>query len=178
MYQYKDGGLKNVWLTNGFKAHKTPYGEAVAIDDVDGLTTAICLALTRKPSKLTGAEFRYLRQGLMLSQPSLGQVLGVTNQAVALWEKTGKVPKMADTTMRLIYTAHAKGNEQVKNIVTALNESERFMVVLSETAKGWRSTTESTETSYLLSNPANAKVLMASVSELKAGKAKRRTLAA
>jgi DNA-binding transcriptional regulator YiaG len=148
MYQYKDGGLKNVWLTNGYKVHKTPYGQAVSIDDVDGLTKAICLALTKKPSKLTGAEFRYLRQGLMMSQPSLGQVLGVTNQAVALWEKTGKVPKMADTAMRLIYTAHAKGNEQVKNIVTALNESERFMVVLSETAKGWRSTTQRTDTDH------------------------------
>jgi DNA-binding transcriptional regulator YiaG len=142
MYQYKDGGLKNVWLTNGFKKQKTPYGEAVAIDDVQGLTQAICLALTKKPSKLTGVEFRYLRQGLLMSQPSLGQVLGVTNQAVAIWEKTGRVPKMADTAMRLIYTAHAKGNEQVKNIVTALNESERFMLVLSETSKGWKATTE------------------------------------
>ncbi len=148
MYQYKDGGLKNIWLANGYKVQKTPYGEAVAVDDLDGLTVAICLALTKKPSKLTGAEFRYLRQGLMMSQPSLGQVLGVTNQAVALWEKTGKVPKMADTAMRLIYTAHAKGNEQVKNIVTALNESERFMVVLSETSKGWRSTTQRTDTDH------------------------------
>jgi len=26
----------------------TPYGEAVAIDDLDGLTQAICLALTKK----------------------------------------------------------------------------------------------------------------------------------
>jgi DNA-binding transcriptional regulator YiaG len=148
MYQYKDGGLKNVWLTNGYKVQKTPYGEAVAIDDVDGLTKAICLALTKKPSKLTGAEFRYLRQGLMLSQPSLGQVLGVTNQAVALWEKTGKVPKMADMSIRTVYTAHANGSEQVKNIVTALNESERFMVVLSETAKGWRFTTQRKDTDH------------------------------
>lgn len=149
MYQYKDGGLKNIWLTNGYKVQKTSYGQAVAIDDVAGLTEAICLALTKKPSKLTGAEFRYLRQGLMMSQPSLGAVLGVTNQAVALWEKTGKVPKMADTAIRLIYTAHAKGNEQVKNIVTALNESERFMVVLSETPKGWRSTTQRTGTDHV-----------------------------
>lgn len=141
MYHYTDGGLKNVWLANGYKEQKTPYGEAVAIDNLDGLTTAICLALAKKPSKLSGAEFRYLRHGLLMSQPSLGQVLGVTNQAVALWEKTGRVPKMADTAIRLLFTAHANGNEQVKNIVTTLNESERFMVVLSETGKGWRSTT-------------------------------------
>jgi DNA-binding transcriptional regulator YiaG len=136
--------LRNVWLANGYQVQKTPYGEAVAIDDLQGLTDAICTALSKKPSKLTGAEFRYLRNGLMLSQPSLGQMLGVSGQAVALWEKTGKVPKMADAMIRLIYTAHTNGHEQVKNIVTALNESERFTVTLSETSKGWRASTEAT----------------------------------
>ena len=142
MYHYTDGGLRNVWLANGYQVQKTPYGEAVAIDDLQGLTDAICTAFSKKPSKLTGAEFRYLRNGLMLSQPSLGQMLGVSGQAVALWEKTGKVPKMADAMIRLIYTAHTNGNEQVKNIVTALNESERFTVTLSETSKGWRASTD------------------------------------
>ncbi|MEN9888670.1 MAG: hypothetical protein RL559_707 [Pseudomonadota bacterium] len=142
MYHYTDAGLRNVWLANGYKVQKTPYGEAVAIDDLQGLTDAICLALSKKPSKLTGAEFRYLRNGLMLSQPSLGQMLGVSGQAVAIWEKTGKVPKMADAMIRLICTAHINGHEQVKNIVTVLNESERFTVTLRETAKGWRASTE------------------------------------
>lgn len=114
----------------------------MAFDDLEGLTQAICTVLTKKPSKLTGAEFRYLRHGLMLSQPSLGQILGVSGQAVALWEKSGKVPKMADAMIRLIYTAHTNGDERVKNIVTALNEGERFTVTLSETAKGWQASTE------------------------------------
>ncbi len=144
MYHYTDGGLQNVWLANGYRVQKTPYGEAVAIDDLEGLTKTICMTLTKKPSKLTGAEFRYLRNGLMLSQPSLGQMLGVSGQAVALWEKSGRVPKMADAMIRLFYTAHNHGHEQVKNIVTALNESEQFTVTLSETAKGWRASTEAT----------------------------------
>lgn len=138
MYHYTDGGLRNVWLANGYRVQKTPYGQAVAIDDLVGLTQAICQALCKKTSKLTGAEFRYVRQGLMLSQPSLGQMLGVSGQSVALWEKTGKVPKMADAMIRLIYTAHTHGDERVKNIVTALNEGERFTLTLSETSKGWR----------------------------------------
>jgi DNA-binding transcriptional regulator YiaG len=142
VYNYTDGGLRNVWLANGYQVKKTPYGEAVAFDDLEGLTQAICKVLTKKPSKLTGAEFRYLRHGLMLSQPSLGQILGVSGQAVALWEKSGKVPKMADAMIRLIYTAHTNGDERVKNIVTALNEGERFTVTLSETAKGWQASTE------------------------------------
>ena len=144
MYHYTDGGLQNVRLSNGYRVQKTPYGEAVAIDDLEGLTQTICITLTKKPSKLTGAEFRYLRNGLMLSQPSLGQMLGVSGQAVALWEKNGRVPKMADALIRLFYTAHINEHEQVKNIVTALNECERFTVTLRETAKGWQASTEAT----------------------------------
>lgn len=145
MLKYTDGGLRNVWLSNGYTIKKTPYGEAVAIDDVQGLTRAICLSLTRKKFKLTGVEFRYLRNGLNLSQASLGQLLGVSSQAVAIWEKTSKIPKMADTIMRLTYTAHAQGDEPVKNIVTAMNDAERFMVVLKETAKGWRPDTKAAQ---------------------------------
>jgi len=44
MLHYTDGGLKNVWLQNGFEIRKTPYGKGVAIHDIDGLTKAICLA--------------------------------------------------------------------------------------------------------------------------------------
>jgi hypothetical protein len=40
----------------------TPHGEVVAIDDLDddldGLIQAICLDLTKQPSKQTSAEFR------------------------------------------------------------------------------------------------------------------------
>lgn len=156
MYHYTDGGLRNVWLANGYKIQKSSYGEAVAVVDLEGLTKAICMAMTKKPSKLTGVEFRYLRNGLMLSQPNLGQMLGVSGQAVALWEKTGKVPKMADAMIRLIYTAHTHGHEQVKNIVMALNEGERFTVTLRETSKGWRASTESASKPARVTNPAQA----------------------
>ena len=137
MYHYTDGGLKNVWLANGFKLHKTAYGEAVAVEDGDGLTKAIALALTKKTSKLTGVEYRFMRQAMLMSQEALGKMLGVTSQAVAIWEKTGRVTKLADTSLRLIYTAFANGDEKVKNIVTAINETERFMLIMRETPKGW-----------------------------------------
>src|SRR6266581_2908061 len=103
MYHYTDGGLRNVWLKNGYVEKDTPYGKAVSFHDLDGLTKAICMALSSKPGKVTGAEFRYIRSGLLLSQKSLGQLLGCTEQAVAKWEKTGKVPKTADYVVRMIY---------------------------------------------------------------------------
>lgn len=115
MYHYTDGGLRNTWLANGYERMDTPYGKAVSIQDAPGLTRAICKALIRKNSKLTGAEFRYLRQAILMSQAALGKALGRTDQAIAGWEKTSKVPKFADQMLRVFYAAHADGNEQIKN---------------------------------------------------------------
>jgi DNA-binding transcriptional regulator YiaG len=140
MYHYTDGGLRNIWLANGYEHIETPYGNAVTIQDLPGLTRAICKALIRKNSKLTGAEFRYLRQAMLMSQSSLGKGLGRTDQAVAGWEKNSKVPKFADQMLRVFYAAHADGSEQVKNIIHAMNDVERTInFVMTETKKGWQS---------------------------------------
>jgi DNA-binding transcriptional regulator YiaG len=140
MYKFTDGGLRNVWLENGYKIEQTPYGEGVAIQDLDGLISAICIAITRKKTKLTGTEFRYLRSNMLMSQTSLGKALGRSEQAVAMWEKSGKIPKFADTLIRVIYAAQAKGNEKVKNIIHAINDTERTVhLVMLKTSKDWQS---------------------------------------
>jgi DNA-binding transcriptional regulator YiaG len=141
MLHYEDSGLPNVWLASGFERIDTPYGEAVVIHDVPGLTRAICTALIRKQARLTGPEFRYIRQAMLLSQASLGNSLGRTDQAVAGWEKTGKIPKYADIMLRVLYAAHADGNEKVRNIVHALNEVDRVInIVMTDSPEGWFAT--------------------------------------
>lgn len=139
-HHFTDGGLRNVWLANGYVTKQTPYGEGVSYQNLDGLIAAICTALTRKKSKLTGVEFRYIRTAMLMSQASLGKALGRTEQAVAIWEKKGRVPKFADQLIRVIYAAQANGNEKVKNIIHAMNDTERTIhLVLKETPKGWLS---------------------------------------
>ena len=145
MYKFSDGGLRNVWLANGFAVKKTPYGDAVAIEDVPGLTRAICAALTKKPGRLTGAEFRYLRLHLRLSQKALGQLFGNTEQAVAIWEKTSKIPLLADKHLRLLWAERDDGNETIKRLMDRLNIVERVTqsrIVLRETRTGWKSKVE------------------------------------
>lgn len=141
MYHYTDGGLRNVWLRNGYEMHETPYGKAVSFQDGDGLIRAVCLALTRKVGRLTGAEFRYIRaSGFLMSQPSLAKLLGVDSQTVARWEKTGKVPKWADKLVRLLYTAHVDGNEAIQNVVARINDVDRLVnqnITLEATSDGW-----------------------------------------
>ena len=75
---------------------------------------------------------------MLLSQTSLGKALGRTEQAVALWEKSGKIPKFADTLIRVLYAQHANGDEKIKNIIHAMNDTERTIhLVMKETRKGW-----------------------------------------
>ncbi|MFA7527782.1 MAG: helix-turn-helix domain-containing protein [Ottowia sp.] len=126
MYKYTDGGLRNVWLANGYSVHETPYGEAVSIDDLDGLTEALCSAFVRKDKPLSRTEFRYLRSsGLKLSQAALGATLGVDAQTVARWEKNKHIPKMADKLIRLLYLAHANGNVRLRSAFETLRVVER-----------------------------------------------------
>jgi putative transcriptional regulator len=141
MYQYTDGGLRNVWLANGYEIKKTPFGEGVAFHNLDGLTTSICIALTKKAGVLTGSEFRYIRSaGMLLSQPALGKLLGIDGQSVARWEKTGKVPKWADKLVRLVFLAQAQGNEPISSAVERVKTVERLVkqrIVVKESRGQW-----------------------------------------
>ncbi len=141
LLRFDDGGLRNVWLENGFELHRTPYGKAVSYHDLDGLTLAICATLTRKPGRLTGPEFRYLRLHLALSQKSLGSLLGVTDQSVAGWEKRGRIPLLADKHLRLLWQEKHDGNETIVRTMDRLNDVERLIhqeiVVRASPSRGW-----------------------------------------
>ena len=142
MYHYTDGGLRNVWLANGYEIKQTPYGEGVSFHNLDGLTTSICIALTKKAGVLTGSEFRYIRSaGMLLSQPAVGKLMGIDGQSVARWEKTGKVPKWADKLVRLLYLAQAQGNEPISAAVDRVKTVERLIkqkIVVKESRGQWK----------------------------------------
>ena len=146
MIKFDDGGLRNVWLANGYETSKTPYGEATAIHDLDGLIHSICAALVRKGGRLTGAEFRYLRQHLRLSQASLGKLLGVSEQSVALWEKRSRIPVLADKHLRLLWTEQHEGNETIARVMQRVNDVERLIhqriVLRTSPRKGWQAKAE------------------------------------
>ncbi|MCC2596254.1 hypothetical protein LKR43_07865 [Pusillimonas sp. MFBS29] len=138
MFHFTDGGLRNVWLANGYTTEQTPYGEAISIQNLPALVQAICKALIRKRARLTGVEFRYLRSAMLMSQASLGKALGRSDQSVAIWEKRGRIPKFADSMLRVLYAAHSDGNEKVKNIIHALNDTDRTIyIVMKESRSGW-----------------------------------------
>lgn len=148
MYHFTDGGLRNVWLKNGYVEKDTPYGKTVAFYDLDGLVTAICHALAHKQGKLTGAEFRYIRNALLMSQKSLGKLLGCSEQAVAKWEKFGRIPKAQEALMRLLFIEQKQGNRAVGAAVEMLNAIDRVSrskIIVSESGDAWTSQIESQE---------------------------------
>lgn len=139
-YHYTESGLRNIYLLNGFEVIETNYGKATSVHDVAGLHRIIGLNLTSK-KYLTGCELRFIRKELSLSQNGLGKLLGVSEQAVAKWEKTGRVPKTADRFVRLLYLESINENIQIQTFIDRINETDRedySNLQLEETEKGWK----------------------------------------
>lgn len=139
-YHYTESGLQNVWLANGFERVRTKYGMGLAIHDVEGLHRAIGRAIANKP-KLTGAELRFLRKEMEMSQGALASMVGTSEQNVSLWERRGKIPKTADRLVRLIYLEHVGNNPKVRELVDRLNQldvRESEKLTFAEQAGRWK----------------------------------------
>jgi putative transcriptional regulator len=139
MYHYLECGLPRVWLANGYTIHQTPYGEGVSIHDLAGLHRVIGWQMSQQP-RLTGAEFRFLRKEMGLSQKRLADMIGTSEQTVALWEKRGKMPKTADRMTRIIYREQQDGNVKIAEMIERLcqlDEAEHAKLVLESLEDGW-----------------------------------------
>jgi DNA-binding transcriptional regulator YiaG len=140
MYHYTESGLNYVWLANGYRLHMTPHGKGVAIDDVEGLNRCIAKHIIHNRPYMSGAEFRFLRKELDMSQATLSAAIGKDVQSVARWEKHGRVPKMADRFLRIIFQSYTNGNEEVKDLVERLNDLDQQTyerMQLTRTRSNW-----------------------------------------
>lgn len=142
-YHYLESGLDNVWLENGYTIHETPYGEGVSIQNTEGLHKAIGEWIIDQPRPLNGAELRFLRLEMELTQRDLAGILGAEEQAVRRWEKARKkvVNGPADRLLRAFYSEYLNGDGSVREIVdrlAALNVIDRAEVRFCETDKGWQ----------------------------------------
>lgn len=127
-YHYKESGLDNVYLENGVTIHQTPYGEGVSIKDTDGLHKLIGKWLVETPKKLNGAELRFLRLEMEMTQRNLAAVLGQDEQAVRRWEKnrTKPINGSADRLMRLLYSEYIGGNVKIREAIDRLAELDQI----------------------------------------------------
>lgn len=145
-FHYTACGLEDVYLLNGFRVEKTPYGEGVAVDDIDELHRAIGLHLIAHRKALSPKEFRFLRKQLDMTQAELGRALGVSSQTVARYEKgETEIAGPADSMLRVLYVFSLLPEEmrlQVVEQVIALakedrDEIEPGPVLFRTTEQGW-----------------------------------------
>jgi DNA-binding transcriptional regulator YiaG len=111
-FHYEASGLDNIFLLSGVTEEETSYGRMVHIANIHGLHRAIGLHIVEKPEPITGPEFRFLRKQIGLSQSSLAERMGVTDQTIANYEK-GSVASMgtADPYIRSMYLLHVLPEE-------------------------------------------------------------------
>ena len=142
-YKYEGCGLPNVFLTNGVKEAKTPYGPSIVINDIEGLHGVIADQLVLKASALSPEEFRFLRSYLELSQKKLGEMVGTSDQSIANWEKgNNSIAKAAETLLRMLVREHRGGNVDVRQFVERVNEDDRQerlqSLTFKQSKKTWR----------------------------------------
>lgn len=141
MYHYTESGLSNVWLSNGYTERVIHGEKAVSISDADQLHQAIGCALARK-AQLTGAELRFLRKELGLSQDRLGLIVGASEQTVSLWERRGKIPIAVQRLAKFVYLAQLDGNgaicEVLKRLIELDTEVAEQKLVFEDTNTGWK----------------------------------------
>lgn len=146
MYHYTECGLPNVWLANGYIEKATPYGKTVAVHDADALLQLLAAQLACKKGGLAPKELRFMRTLLGLSQEALGNLLGVSEQSVSLWERNSRIPKSADGIVRLLVVEKLNSNATVSEIIDRINTVDRLVnqkIVVTEKRKKWTCKVES-----------------------------------
>jgi DNA-binding transcriptional regulator YiaG len=151
MYQYKESGLDNVYLENGYRQHKTPYGEGISIIDTESLHRAIGHRLITMQSPLNGAELRFLRLEMDTTQKDLASMLGTTEQTLRLWEKnrTKSINGTADRLLRALYADYVGGKGSVRRMLKRLadiRESEHTTAYFRADKKGWSQSDDQSST--------------------------------
>ncbi|MDE1158465.1 MAG: helix-turn-helix domain-containing protein [Neorhizobium sp.] len=103
-YHYKECGLDNIYLMNGYTIEEVDGDEYVSVDSVDELWKAIGLNLVTNKKLLSAQEVRFLRGLMDMTQAEVASLLRVEDQTVARWEK-GKtnLSGAADVAFRVLF---------------------------------------------------------------------------
>jgi putative transcriptional regulator len=126
-YHYKESGLDNVYLIDGYTLHKTAYGKGVSIQNTEGLHKAIGKWLIALPRPLNGAELRFIRTEMELTQRALAGIIGAEEQTLRLWEKKREkfMPATAERLLRALYSESLGNNVHIKRMLEKLADLDR-----------------------------------------------------
>jgi DNA-binding transcriptional regulator YiaG len=143
-FHYTLCGLPDVYLLNGVIFHDDDgYGPSFEIQDLDGLHDAIAAHIVERADELmTGPELRFLRKRMHRTQTGLAELLRVSEQTVANYEKGATaVTGPADFSMRILYLLHVlppdAGKAMLDKLTRALTEREKSRSHIIPLHTGW-----------------------------------------
>jgi len=138
MLQLETTGLPNLFLEDGFEYRDSSEGRILFVHDIPGLFAAIGEAVARKRD-LSGAEVRFLRKRLELSQAELARCLQTSEQTVSLWER-GKVriPGSESLLLRVLYLERMRREPSAWHLAGSADAGAAERLVFRQTADGWR----------------------------------------
>jgi putative transcriptional regulator len=91
---------------------------------------------------LSGDEIRFLRHEMLMSQRTLSNLLGVSEQEIRRWENGKiKIPKPSESLLRLLYREHADDKSgKIAKILKKVSELEEELIeiVFKDTKNGWQ----------------------------------------
>ncbi len=113
-YHYRESGLSNIFLKNGFDVIETSFGKSVRIQHVEALHEAIGLFIVKSCSRrIDGEMLKFLRTQLNMTQKIMGEslFLHADSQTVANWEKRRleAIPAQAEILLRSFYMEAKSG---------------------------------------------------------------------
>lgn len=121
IYMYSECGLDNIALLNGYTVRDFEGEEYVSIHDVDGLHQAISKHLVMHRKVLSGAEIKFIRKTMDLTQKELADKLGNEPQTVARWEKgLCPIPGPSGKLLRAVFLAGAAETPDDMNVLKML----------------------------------------------------------
>ena len=123
---YTQCGLDDVYLVNGFSREETDYGPATSIHNVDGLHRVIGLHIVEHKKTISAKEMKFLRRQMDFTQQELGNLMGITDQTIARYEKgeshvTGPVNRL----IRIIYAYYLRPPEAQREVLDRLIELQK-----------------------------------------------------
>ncbi len=135
-YHYKMCGLDYVYLFDGVVRESTDYGDGVAIKNATDLHRHIGLHLVLCQNELNGAEVRFLRRGMDLTQEELAKEIGVTGQTVARYEKgETDIPGPVDRLLRALYVFKVWPQNERADLLERTLEAQQRLPTGSEASR-------------------------------------------
>jgi DNA-binding transcriptional regulator YiaG len=127
MLQYKGCGLSNVYLLNGYERQITNSGtEVLHIEDIEGLHRTIALSMVVNPVDIDGAQFRFLRKEIGMSQRFVAEGLGVQEQTVSLWERgEHPLPQYASVFICALIHEYLLGQPAMRSVIDRAREADK-----------------------------------------------------